>query len=198
MIPGIRCFLLDLGKVLVDIDLGRLGASMQVLTGIGPVELHAAFTGNGLVAHYESGRISNQEFYSEFNARTGRRISFDDFASAWNAIFVPGQILGDAVIARLASLGDLWVISNTNPLHFGYVRENYAFLRHFRGCILSYEVGALKPDPAIFHAACARTGIAPEETVFVDDLLSHVETARSLGFQAIQFTGPSDLDPLLY
>ena len=197
MIADVRCFLLDLGKVLVDIDLGRLAASMQRLTGIGPMELQAAFTGDGLVTRYESGRISDQEFYGEFNARIGERISFDDFASAWNAIFIPGQILSDEVIARLATLGDLWVISNTNPLHFAYIRENYEFLRHFRGCILSYEVGALKPDPAIFHSASVRTGVAPEETVFVDDLQSHVEMARSLGFYAIQFTRPSDLDLLL-
>jgi glucose-1-phosphatase len=197
MIPAVRCFLLDLGRVLVDLDLARLASKMQALTGLGPVELRAAFTGDGLVARYETGRMSDQEFHKAFCSRTSRQISYPDFASAWNEIFVPGQILSDETISRLAGIGDLWIISNTNPIHFGYVRQNHDFLRYFQGYILSYEVGSLKPDPAIYEAARARTGINPSRTLFVDDQLSHVEAARKLGFHAIQFTRPSDLDPIL-
>jgi HAD superfamily hydrolase (TIGR01509 family) len=33
----------------------------------------------------------------------------------------------------------------------------------------SFEVGAEKPDPAIFHSACASLGVPPEETLMVGD-----------------------------
>jgi glucose-1-phosphatase len=197
MTSGLRCFLMDLGRVMVDIDLSRLAARMRDLTGLDPVQLQNAFTSNGLVTRYETGRISDQDFHQEFCARAGRQVSYADFAAAWNAIFVPGQILSDEIISRLAAAGDLWVISNTNPIHFSYIRENYDFLRYFRGCILSYEVGALKPDPAIYDAARTRAGVDPSKTLFVDDQLSNVEAARKLGFQAIQFTRPSDLASVL-
>jgi glucose-1-phosphatase len=197
MIADVRCFLLDLGKVLVDIDLGRLARAMQTLTGLGALPLQTAFTGDGLVNRYESGRITDQEFHFEFCSRIGRQIPWEEFAAAWNSIFLPGQILGDDILHSLAKRGDLWVISNTNPIHFRYIQENYGLLRHFRGFILSHEVGALKPDPAIFEAAAVRTGFERAATLFVDDQLSHVETARKLGFQALQFTSPSVLDPVL-
>ncbi len=198
MNPAARCILLDLGKVVVDIDLGRMAARMQSLTGMTPAQLHAVFTNGGLVAEYESGKISNMEFFQEFCVRTGRQVTWEEFASAWNAIFVPGRFLSDDLLARLAKSADLWIISNTNPAHFQYFRENYDLLRHFRGCILSYEAGALKPDPAIFRAAVARTGVDPAQSIFVDDQISHVESARLLGFHVIHFTQPSDLDPLLH
>ncbi|MFD8787482.1 HAD family hydrolase [Kitasatospora sp. NPDC059599] len=35
--------------------------------------------------------------------------------------------------------------------------------------VLSYEVGAQKPDPAIFETACARLGLAPADVLMVGD-----------------------------
>ncbi|MFE4518510.1 HAD family hydrolase [Kitasatospora sp. NPDC056783] len=35
--------------------------------------------------------------------------------------------------------------------------------------VLSYEVGAQKPDPAIFEAACERLGLAPADVLMVGD-----------------------------
>ncbi|MCA9879460.1 MAG: HAD-IA family hydrolase [Thermomicrobiales bacterium] len=39
--------------------------------------------------------------------------------------------------------------------------------------IISGEFGVAKPDPAIFHEALQRAGVAPEETVFVGDSVEH-------------------------
>ncbi|WP_272475842.1 HAD-IA family hydrolase [Baekduia alba] len=35
--------------------------------------------------------------------------------------------------------------------------------------VLSYEIGAVKPDPAIFRAACAALAVAPERALMVGD-----------------------------
>lgn len=35
--------------------------------------------------------------------------------------------------------------------------------------VLSFEVGAAKPDPAIFRTACDRLGVRPEDTVVIGD-----------------------------
>jgi putative hydrolase of the HAD superfamily len=43
---------------------------------------------------------------------------------------------------------------------------------HFAFQLGSREHGAAKPDPSIFHAACARLGCAPEEVLHVGD---HIE-----------------------
>ena len=52
--------------------------------------------------------------------------------------------------------------------------------------ILSYEVGLVKPDPAIFHQVCDRLGLQPAEIQFVGDTMSaDVEGPRAIGMPAM-------------
>ncbi|HEX6677592.1 MAG TPA: HAD family phosphatase [Actinomycetes bacterium] len=53
--------------------------------------------------------------------------------------------------------------------------------------VYSHEVGMSKPDPRIYELACARLGVRPEETVFLDDLDEMVDGARAVGMQALLF-----------
>lgn len=52
----------------------------------------------------------------------------------------------------------------------------------------SCEEGVRKPDPEIYLRTCARLGVAPEQTMFVDDLPHNVEGARAVGLRAVRFT----------
>ncbi|MGZ8620697.1 MAG: HAD family hydrolase, partial [Actinomycetota bacterium] len=47
--------------------------------------------------------------------------------------------------------------------------------------VLSYEVGAHKPDAAIYRAALNALGARPEQTVFVDDQPPYLDGASALG-----------------
>jgi putative hydrolase of the HAD superfamily len=48
-------------------------------------------------------------------------------------------------------------------------------------------VGLRKPDPAIYRLLLERLELAPEATVFVDDLEINCEAARELGMHAVHF-----------
>ncbi len=184
---SVRCILLDLGKVLIDFEIVRFAARMNSIAGAGPEQLRAAVMGDGLALRYESGRIPTEEFHAEVCRRLGRLIDLRDFADAWNSIFSPDPILPDEILLKLASKTDLWILSNTNPLHFEFVTRHYPLLRHFKGCVVSYEVGVVKPDPIIFRQALQKAGFVAAETLFVDDLLPNVQAAQDLGIDAFQF-----------
>ncbi|SEB83550.1 Haloacid dehalogenase superfamily, subfamily IA, variant 2 with 3rd motif like haloacid dehalogenase/haloacid dehalogenase superfamily, subfamily IA, variant 3 with third motif having DD or ED/haloacid dehalogenase superfamily, subfamily IA, variant 1 with third motif having Dx(3-4)D or Dx(3-4)E [Streptomyces sp. TLI_105] len=64
------------------------------------------------------------------------------------------------------------------------------------GYVLSYEVGARKPDPAIFRAACALLGLPPAEVLMVGDSRPADGGARALGCP-VHFVDPlpADLRP---
>jgi 2-haloacid dehalogenase/putative hydrolase of the HAD superfamily len=63
--------------------------------------------------------------------------------------------------------------------------------------VVSGDEGVIKPDPAIFHIVCERTGLKPHEILFVDDSRANIEAAAELGFHVHHFTDPTALRPQL-
>jgi glucose-1-phosphatase len=189
-LPNCSCILLDLGKVLVDFEISRFGDRMRESTGVEPERLRSAVMGNGLSLRYETGLIPSGEFHAEVCRNIGVEIPFSAFAEAWNSIFKPVPILQEDILASLASKADLWILSNTNPLHFDFILERYGFLRQFKGYIVSYRAGAAKPDPAIFQFALRKARSTPAEALFVDDAAANVQAAVQLGLDAFQFLSP--------
>jgi putative hydrolase of the HAD superfamily len=67
--------------------------------------------------------------------------------------------------------------------------------------VYSHEEGMKKPDIRIYEIVCRRLGVAPRETVFVDDTPACVEGAARAGMHAIQFVSNAralaELDALL-
>lgn len=53
--------------------------------------------------------------------------------------------------------------------------------------ILSAEEGLAKPDARIYHLACERLGVQPDQAIFVDDLAENIEGARALGMKGVLF-----------
>jgi putative hydrolase of the HAD superfamily len=64
--------------------------------------------------------------------------------------------------------------------------------------VLSFEVGAKKPDPEIYREALARVGNpAPGSVVFVDDQERYCDGARALGMQTrliVRGLGPDPIE----
>jgi len=79
------------------------------------------------------------------------------------------------------------LLSNTNAAHIAYVKKQYDLLDKFDDLVLSYEVGAMKPDPPIFEAALGKIECDPSECFYTDDIVENVERARGFGIQAEVF-----------
>jgi epoxide hydrolase-like predicted phosphatase len=53
--------------------------------------------------------------------------------------------------------------------------------------VYSHEAGMSKPDPRIYALVCARLGVRPQETVFLDDADRCVDGAREAGIHAVRY-----------
>jgi putative hydrolase of the HAD superfamily len=91
------------------------------------------------------------------------------------------------LIRRLHGPYKLAVLSNSPP---GLVRwlTDWGILELFDVVFCSGDEGVMKPDPRAFQMTLERLGAKPEEAVFIDDTMEHVEAARKLGLQGIPFT----------
>ncbi|HXJ33188.1 MAG TPA: alpha/beta fold hydrolase [Candidatus Eisenbacteria bacterium] len=63
---------------------------------------------------------------------------------------------------------------------------------HFDVVVESAVEGLRKPDPRIYHLACERLGVAPEEAVFLDDIGLNLKSAKAIGMTTIKVADPDD------
>ena len=186
---SIGAVIFDIGGVLErvgDAD-AELGAVWRQRLGLGQAAFDARMARVDPDMLNQVGRMSESGFRERCATALGlSRDQADAFmADMWD--WYCGE-LDQELMAFAASLRPrvaTAIISNSAD---GARREEiarYAFDAVFDPIIYSHEVGLAKPDPAIFELACAQLGLAPEETIFLDDYPGHVAAAQALGMHAI-------------
>jgi FMN phosphatase YigB (HAD superfamily) len=190
-----RFFYFDLGNVLVRFSTERMYRQMaQVSAGVAAERIREVVVEDGLLRQYELGHVSDEQFYETFCRRTGTRPDLDALMRAGSDIFeLNASIL--PVVGHLQQAGyRLGVLSNTCRPHWAHVAARFPVLAEaFPVRALSFEIGAAKPDAAIFRAAAELAGTAPEEIFFTDDAPEHVAGAKAAGIDAVPYTSTSRL-----
>jgi len=188
-----KAILFDLGKVLIHFDF-RIGYDgLEKACSIRAAEIPKRLAPTGLVERFECGQVEPRPFFDEFRRILGIELEYERFCEIWSSIFTR-VLLPEAMLEGLARRYRLVLLSNTNALHFSMIRQWYPhLLRHFHALVLSYEVGALKPDERIFHAAVSAAQCAPGECFYTDDIPAYVAAARVKGIDAVVFESPEQI-----
>lgn len=190
----IRAILFDLGRVIVPFDFARGYRRLEQHCGVPASEIPVRLAKTDLVPRFESGAVTADEFFAEFCQELNLNLAFADFRTIWSSIFLPHTLVPESLVAALAARYRLVLVSNTNSIHFEMVRANYPLLRHFHSYVLSHEVKAMKPSPAIYARAIAEAGCRPEECFFTDDIPEYVAGACAAGIDAVQFQDAAQLE----
>jgi FMN phosphatase YigB (HAD superfamily) len=188
--PKPEALLLDLGNVTVRL---RLGDFYRNLAGACRPPLDAAkadqFFGDPELLHhaYERGQVGGEAVYEAARRRLGLDVDYRGWLSLWNDFFAPNRPM-EALVARLGSQLRIWGLSNTNAEHLAFLRLHYRVLDRFEGITASNEVGAAKPEPAIYQAAVRALGVEPGRILYLDDVPAYVEGGREQGLQVFHYT----------
>ncbi|MBE7171930.1 MAG: HAD family phosphatase [Williamsia sp.] len=97
------------------------------------------------------------------------------------------------ILHELRKTYKVYGLTNWSAETFPIAQQRFPFLQVFDGIVVSGEEKLIKPDPAIFHLLTERYGLKPEHSVFIDDNSKNVAAARTIGFEAIQFTTADEL-----
>lgn len=81
----------------------------------------------------------------------------------------------------------VYYLSNFSRRAYEDCQDALDFIPYMDGGILSYRDKVVKPGEKIYRLLLDRYGLAPEESVFLDDTMRNVEAARALGFHGICF-----------
>lgn len=122
----------------------------------------------------------SEPWLEDFQADARFALFGDAYRNAWS--------LFDDVLECLRALGEisLGVISNGSSLRQRQKLGRTGIADRFRTIVISEEVGAAKPAPTIFQAACLRAGCSPRQCIYVGDELDlDAHASRVAGMRSI-------------
>lgn len=180
----------DMGKVFVDFNWDEVVKGFSTTSGKTTHEVRQVFAYLHSIG-YECGRITTADFLRELNGKLGCNLTLDEFKGLWNVTFHEDQAMA-AVLQALSSRLPLYLLSNTNEIHFAHLQDNFNVTRHFQEVLLSFQLGHSKPDTEVFQEVLNRSGLAAHRILFVDDLPPNIAAAQVLGMKVIRFTNVDD------
>lgn len=186
---GLDAVLFDLGNVLVFHDDARLYQRLAETFGAEPDRVRDVVA--SLTDEINRGRLAGASLHQNLSQALGAEAPFDRFVQAWTSHFT----LNPDAIALAQSLEGRFhrvLLSNTNELHWQWLRPRLPVLERFDALVLSHDTGLAKPDRAIFEAALRLSGARPGRALFFDDVPAYVDAAREAGLYARVFTSTAD------
>jgi glucose-1-phosphatase len=192
-----KLFVFDLGNVILPFD-NRPIAEKYHARSSGVLCADEIFQylfdlKDGSVNPYEEGLLSSREYFLQTKDHCGLQLGFDEFSHIWNNIFTAD----DEVIAIIEALKGrgypIFLLSNTNDLHFSHIKACYPVVHLMDQWILSYEVGAKKPKQRIFDAIFERMEVKGDEVFYVDDVEEYIEAAARVGIKGHVFKNAAAL-----
>lgn len=150
-----------------------------------------------------AGFVLTTELYRELSLRQGRSAfelvrdavgeeGIEFLRRERNALYASRLAAGipalDGIADTLAALHGrvvMAVVTSCNPDHFELIHRDTGLLRYFDFVLTNRDYAHTKPHPASYLAALARTGLAPEQCVAVEDSERGLAAARAAGLRCI-------------
>lgn len=180
----------DLGGVILNIDYLLAVKAFKDL-GLGGFDtFFSQAQQKQLFDLYEKGEITSDNFRNELRIYCNGNIGDKTIDEAWNSMLLdlPQERLD--LLKRFKQSHRTFLLSNTNEIHIdsfnAYLQNDFNIADlsgHFEKMYLSYKVGMRKPDAEIFELVLSENKLDPKETLFIDDSIQHIESAKKLGIQ---------------
>ena len=202
MDKNIKNIVFDLGGVLVDLDFKSAINGLQKAGFANVKEQLQAFDREGIFQKFELGEMTAEEFRSAIRENSTVTLTDEEVDALWNLMLleIPREKL--ELILDLRGKYMVYLLSNTNSIHWDYVCKNAFNYRGFRvsdyfeKTFLSFEMHLAKPDKAIFEKMLEDANLLAEETFFIDDSEANCKAAAEVGIHAHHYHIGDDLSKI--
>ncbi|MEA1874677.1 MAG: HAD family phosphatase [Bacteroidota bacterium] len=198
-ISEIKHLIFDLGNVLLPID---FNAPVKAFQAIGLTDfdrLYGEIQQVDLFNLLETGKISESTFRNEMRRISGLNWTDQQIDDAWSAIILDFRASTFSMLERLAVSYNLYLLSNSNSIHFTRYNQQVIDKFHpdglnayFKKAYYSHKMGLRKPDTEIFHAVLRDGDIKANDCLFIDDNEANIISAKALGFNTYHHN-PTDI-----
>ena len=169
----------------MDFDYSVAVRRIAARSSVSAEEVRRFIDQSPLLARYESGQITTPQFFEEVRRLTGFAAGLKEFGRDFADIFteVPEMIELHSRLRR-AGIGT-YLFSNSNELAISFIRDRFPFYATFDGHIVSYEHGALKPQPRIYEAVERESRQTGSDIVYFDDRAENVAAGAARGWRTV-------------
>jgi putative hydrolase of the HAD superfamily len=143
----------------------------------------------------DRGTATPEEFVRRLARRTGLgETALTPLVQAVPASLVPFPETVD-LLYRLKARGyPLYCLSNMGHASIDYLEREHRFFELFSGKVISCRLRLCKPEAGIYEHALRTYNLAPQETVFIDDVEKNVAAAATLGIRTIHLRNVADCE----
>ncbi|RCS41202.1 HAD family phosphatase [Bremerella cremea] len=195
MSSRIKFFYFDLGKVLLDFDHDIACRQLANILGTTPEIIRQDVFHSGEQWKYERGEITTLDLHNWLCSRYEVEAKLEDIVHAASSIFHPMPDTIELAEQLHAAGHPLGILSNTCDCHWEYcLGKPFPFLtKLFPVHALSFRLGFMKPDLAIYRKAAELCEVPPENIFFVDDRQENIDGAANAGYDAVLFQSAAQL-----
>lgn len=187
----IKNIIFDLGDVLIRVQTEKFKDNIlsQDIDEKDFQNLMKVWKKADVINKFQTGKWSSKDFLKYSTRKLNKKISQNNFKQHYNNIFSEISQMKQ-LLSKLSKdrKYKLILLSNTDPLHYNYIRNSFSYISLFDHAVLSYKSGYVKPDKIIFRKLLKTLKIKNTETLYIDDLKVNCKSAEELGFKVIHYT----------
>jgi putative hydrolase of the HAD superfamily len=188
----IKNIIFDLGVVLFNLE---YELTVEAFKTIGVDNHEELFSEAGqlmLFDRFERGEIKVPEFLKGMQNLIPGGATDQSIIDAWNAMLLGFPQSSIDLLEALRPHYQLYLLSNTNDLHFARFHEIIkkqhgldGLDQYFTGLYYSHNEGLRKPEPAFYQRLLEQERLVPSETVFIDDMIKNIQGAVDVGIKGV-------------
>ena len=179
--------LFDLGGVIVDVDLNWSREAWRVTTEGSYSDFDRVFLDSGIKDKIDRGDLSEAAALHAIRALSSASLSDAQIVACWTACL---RCRADSaeLVREVSQRASCAVLSNTDPMHSGWIEEHSGIREFISRWFYSYQCGSLKPQAAIYRFALDGLATEPQSALLIDDRADNIAAAQTLGIDTIHYT----------
>ncbi|MBI2629596.1 HAD family phosphatase [Candidatus Pacearchaeota archaeon] len=135
---------------------------------------------------FRKGLLTSEEFWDYVQSKIPSKIKANEIRLMWYNNYVPFPGILD-LIKKLKSKFKLGIISGNIKERIEYLDKKYDFRKYFDAEVYSFDLHITKPATLMWEKSLELLKLRAEECIYLDDQAEAVNTAKSMGYKAIQF-----------
>lgn len=191
----IKNIIFDYGGVIINLDMQTPLDLLKLHSRLNVEEVWKEMHSKKVFEMYEQGILSDEEFRNAIRNFFNIQIDDELIDQIWNSLLLDMPQERIELLSKCQIQYQTFLLSNSNPIHYNsylsQLQNRYkinSFNDLFKKAYFSFEMKLLKPSSEIFQKIIDTHQLKVGETLFIDDTLVHIETARKMGFKTVYLT----------